>query len=139
VNTSANVLDAVTVKIAAPRVKQAWVVGKVATVSGDNISVALRNGLTLSVVVSSTTTYTMNGAAATLADVTVGVFVRAAGSVNTTANALDATSVSIGGGSGHDTSMSSGISAHLFGHGAGAPGSGLGFADHHRGFGGRRR
>ena len=93
-DTTANALDALSVR-SRPHVHQSWVFGKVAAVSGNDISVTLRNGLTLSVVVSATTTYTNDGAAATLADVTVGIFVRAAGTVDTTANALDATSVSI--------------------------------------------
>lgn len=127
VNTGANALEALSVRISAPRVNQAWVVGKVAAVNGNNISVALRNGLTLLVVVSSTTTYTLNGASATLANVTVGVYVRAAGTVDTTANALDASSVRIGGdGAGHDASA--GLSAEFtLGGGVGA---GFGFGGH---------
>ena len=107
-------------RIAAPRVAQAWVIGKVATVSGNDISVALRNGLTLSVVVGSSTTYTFNGAAGTLADVTKGAVVRAAGTVDTTANALDATSVSIGvNGKGQVMSLGLGAKLTASGHGAG--------------------
>jgi hypothetical protein len=120
VDTTANALDALSVRIAAPRVAQAWVIGKVATVSGNDISVALRNGLTLSVVVGSSTTYMFNGAAGTLADVTTGAVVRAAGTVDTTANALDATSVSIGvNGKGQEMSLGLGAKLTASGHGAG--------------------
>ncbi len=130
VDTTANALDALSVHIAAPHVAQAWVIGKVATVSGNNVSVALRNGLTLSVVVSSTTTYTVNGAAGTLADVTAGTFIRAAGTVDTTANALDATSVWIGV-NGKGPEMSLGLGAKISGsdHGFGFS-LGGGFARH---------
>jgi len=113
VNTTANALDALTVKIAS-NVKQAWVFGKVSAVSGNNITVTMFFGLGVTVTVSSTTTYTKAGATATLADVTVGSFVLASGTVDTTANALDATSVRIGSGDFHgESSMSTG--AHLFG------------------------
>lgn len=127
VNPTATALNALTVKISAPEVKQAYVEGKVAAVSGNNISVALPNGLTLLVVVSSTTTYTLNGATGALSDVVVGVYVRAAGTVDTTANALDAASVRIGGHSqGQDTSF--GLTAHLSGS---ALGAGFGSNNHH--------
>ena len=140
VDTSANALDAQSVRIAAPHVDQAWVFGKVAAVSGNDISVALRNGLTLSVVVSAATTYTNDGAAGTLADVTAGVFVRAAGTVDTTANALDATSVSIGAG-GKDSQMSHGLGAKFFGSGHGGSGfsMGGGFSSHDNHHGGHWR
>ncbi|MGH9021425.1 MAG: hypothetical protein ACRDV0_10480 [Acidimicrobiales bacterium] len=90
-DTTNNVLDAISVKIASG-VKTAHVWGEVVSVSGNNITVTLPDGLDVTVTVG-TTTYRKDGAAATLADVTAGEWILAAGSVDTTANALDATTV----------------------------------------------
>jgi hypothetical protein len=93
----------------------------VSAVSGNNISVTVRNGLSQTVVVSGATTYTKGGASASLTDVTVGVYIEAGGTVNTTANALDASTVRIGvGGGAAEDSSSQGIGANLFGVGPGA-------------------
>jgi hypothetical protein len=74
----------------------AWVSGQVTAVSGDNITVTDHKGVTSTIVVSSTTTYTQGGTSAALTDVTVGSVVSAEGLIGATPTTLDATSVTIG-------------------------------------------
>lgn len=140
VDSTNNVLDALSVSIASG-VRTSHVVGQVAAVSGNNVSVTLFDGLNVTVTVSSTTTYRVGGQPATLSDVTVGEWVVAAGTVDTTANALDAVSVWIGSGKGGGGSddVSLGMSSHasidmgarLGGLGGAWGGSG-GHGGHHR-------
>jgi len=128
VNTTLNVLNAVTVRIHS-NVKSARVVGKVTGVSGNVITIQVHNGLSETVTVSSTTTYMKAGAAATLADVTAGEFIFAVGTVDTTANTLDAANVFIAslstGGTDSDGDSDGGLSLGL--------GLGLGGGGHHHG------
>ncbi|MDE3064956.1 MAG: hypothetical protein KGJ36_04720, partial [Acidobacteriota bacterium] len=128
VDTSANVIDALKVRIASTT-PRAWVVGKVTGVSGNTITVALRSGLSVSVVVSSSTTFSKGGSAATISDVTVGAYIEAVGTVDTTANALDATTVRIGAGDGDSDDASMGLGATLFTSGLGTQFSGQ-FSSH---------
>ncbi len=82
---------------------QPSVAGKVSAVSGDTITITDPNGTSHTVIVSSKTTYTKDGASATLADVTVGSSIFAEGSFASSSStaSLDATSVGIGVGPGH--------------------------------------
>ncbi len=137
VDTTNNVLDALTVKISSG-VRTAYVVGQVASVSGNNVTVALFDGLDVTVTVSSTTVYRMGGQTATLSDVTAGEWIVAAGTVDTTANALDAVSVWIGsgmhgGGGGDDLSLGGSSHASLnVGTRVGGLGGFWGGSGHHR-------
>lgn len=76
-------------------IELAHVAGKVATVSGTTITLAGHKGTTRTIVVSSTTTYTTNGAAGTLADIMVGSKIRVQGMLSTDKLTLTATSVTI--------------------------------------------
>jgi len=69
--------------------------GKVTAVSGNTITVGNYKGTTHSVDVSATTTYTKDGAAATLADIVVGTHIRAEGNLSTDQSTLTAMSVAI--------------------------------------------
>ncbi len=114
VDSTNNVLDALSVKISSG-VRTSYVIGKVAVVTGNNVSVTLFNGLNVTVTVSSTTTYRMGGQSATLSNVTAGEWIVAAGTVDTTANALDAVSVWIGSAKASDgdsDDVSTGQSSH---------------------------
>jgi hypothetical protein len=83
------------------------VMGKVTAVSGDTITISGSNGSSATVIVSSVTTYTKDGANASLTDVAVGSSIFAEGSFasSTDTSTLDATNVGIGvaglGGFGH--------------------------------------
>jgi len=112
VDTSANALDALHIHIALAG-RAAYVVGTVSAVSGDDITVTLHNGLKVSVVASSATTFTKGGKVVTIADVTVGVHVVAVGTVDTTANALDAMRIRIGDGDGDADDLGLGVGAGL--------------------------
>jgi hypothetical protein len=70
--------------------------GKVVSVSGSTIVVSNWKGVDETISVASTTTYSMGGTSATLADVTVGSFVFAEGSMTSGATNLDAVTVGIG-------------------------------------------
>jgi hypothetical protein len=90
---------------------QPSVAGKVSAVSGDTITITGPNATSQTVIVSSTTTYTKDGASATLADVTVGSSIFAEGSFasSSSTSTLDATSVGIG------VAPQGGPGAHPFG------------------------
>jgi len=77
---------------------QPSVMGKVTAISGATITIAGPNSTSATVIVSSATTYTKDGASATLADVTVGSSIFAEGSFTSPpdTSSLDATSVGIG-------------------------------------------
>jgi hypothetical protein len=77
-------------------IELAHVGGKVVSVSGDTIVVSNWKGIDATITVASTTTYSMGGAAATLAQVTVGSFVFAEGMMPAGATTLDAVAVGIG-------------------------------------------
>jgi hypothetical protein len=77
---------------------QPSVMGKVTAVNGDTITIAGPNSTSATVIVSNATTYTKDGASASLADVTVGSSIFAEGSFTspTDTSSLDATNVGIG-------------------------------------------
>ena len=78
-------------------IEQPSVMGKVTAVSGDTITVTGPNGVTSTIEVSSSTTYSKNDATAALSDVTVGSFVFAQGSIASgSTTTLNATTVGIG-------------------------------------------
>ena len=77
-------------------IELAHVGGKVVSVLGNTIVLANRNGVDSTVTVDSTTTYSVGGASATLAQVTIGSFVFAEGTMSPSATTLDAISVGIG-------------------------------------------
>jgi hypothetical protein len=81
---------------AAIDVSLARVSGRVTAVSGDNITVMDHKGDISTIVVSAATTYTKDGAAAVLTDVTAGESVSAQGMIGATPTTLDASGVSIG-------------------------------------------
>ncbi|MHB2028891.1 MAG: DUF5666 domain-containing protein [Acidimicrobiales bacterium] len=69
--------------------------GIVTAVSGDSITVANEQGFTHTIVVSSTTTFALEGSSATLANVVVGSRIHATGVIGTDGTTLDAMSVLI--------------------------------------------
>jgi hypothetical protein len=77
---------------------QPSVMGKVSAINGDTITIAGPNSTSATVIVSNATTYTKDGATATLGDVTVGSSIFAEGSFAspTDTSTLEATSVGIG-------------------------------------------
>jgi hypothetical protein len=86
--------------------------GTVTAVAGNVISISGRHGVTLTVDVGTTTTYTSDGAASTLAAVVVGSEIKAAGLPGASAGTLNALSVNIEAASGdHDGN------SHHDGHG----------------------
>jgi hypothetical protein len=70
--------------------------GPVTGVSGNTITIRGGKGFDRTIVVSGATTYTQGGAAATLANVIVGSFITAQGTVDPDLTTLDATTVTIG-------------------------------------------
>lgn len=72
------------------------VAGQVVSVNGNVITLANPDGLQTTVDVTGATTYTKNGASASLSDVMVGSFVAASGTVASDHTTFDATSVAIG-------------------------------------------
>jgi hypothetical protein len=70
--------------------------GPVTAVSGNTITIRGGKGFARTINVTASTTYTQGGAAATLANVTVGSFVTAQGTVDPDLTSLDATSITIG-------------------------------------------
>ena len=77
---------------------QPSVMGKVSAINGDTITIAGPNSTSATVIVSNATTYTKDGATATLGDVTVGSSIFAEGNFAspTDTSTLEATSVGIG-------------------------------------------
>ncbi len=69
--------------------------GIVTAVSGDSITVANEQGFTHTIVVTSTTTFALEGSSATLANVVVGSRIHATGVIGTDGTTLDAMSVLI--------------------------------------------
>jgi len=69
--------------------------GPVTAVSGNTITIRGGKGFDRTIVVSDATTYTQGGATATLANVTVGSFITAQGTVDSNLTTLDATTVTI--------------------------------------------
>ena len=74
---------------------QATLAGKVTAVVGNLITISGGQGFARTILVSAATTYTEGGAAATLANVTVGSDIIAVGTIDTNMTTLDATTVSI--------------------------------------------
>ncbi len=72
------------------------ILGQVVGVSGNVITLANPDGLQTTVDVTGATTYTKNGASATLSDVTVGSFIAARGTVASNHTTFDAANVFIG-------------------------------------------
>lgn len=77
-------------------IELANIAGKVVSVSGDTITVSNRDGNNSTVVVTGSTTYSKNGVSATLADVAVGSFIFAEGTLDSTLTTLHASTVGIG-------------------------------------------
>jgi hypothetical protein len=69
--------------------------GPVTAVSGNTITIRGGKGFDRTIVVSDATTYTQGGATVTLANVTVGSFITAQGTVDSNLTTLDATTVTI--------------------------------------------
>jgi hypothetical protein len=89
------------------------VAGTVTAVAGNTITISGHHGDTSNVLVSSTTAFTSDGAASTLAAVVVGAVICASGLPDTTVGTLDASTVSIQGAD----------ASHGFGHGHDSDGS----------------
>lgn len=70
--------------------------GTVTAVQGDTITISDLDGFSRTIAVDSSTTYTKSGAAAALADISVGTLISAEGTVDANLTSLDATSVSTG-------------------------------------------
>jgi hypothetical protein len=79
--------------------------GKVSSVTGNLITITGPQGFARTIQVSDTTTYTMGGAPASLADVTVGSNIYAVGTIDTNQTTLDATAVTIKSSAGHTESV----------------------------------
>jgi hypothetical protein len=77
-------------------IELAQLFGTVKTVSGNTITISDPQGFSRTIVVSSSTTYTNDGAAGTLADVVVGSRIAAQGTIDANLTSLDAVSVAIG-------------------------------------------
>ena len=93
------------VTASAVEIELASVAGQVVTVSGNAVTVTDRSGTSVQIDVSAPTTYSKNGARATLADVTTGSFDVAEGGFDSTDTVLTATTIGIGQpmfGGGHD-------------------------------------
>lgn len=81
---------------AAINIELAELFGKVTAVSGNTITISDPQGFSRTVVVNSSTSYTANGAAGTVADVTVGSKISAEGTIDPNKTSLDALTVAIG-------------------------------------------
>jgi hypothetical protein len=77
-------------------IELANIAGKVVSVNGNIITVLNREGANSTVVVGGSTTYSKNGASATLADVAAGSFIFAEGTLDSTLTTLNASTVGIG-------------------------------------------
>jgi hypothetical protein len=98
VGDSANVTVNSTAPTAALSVEilLATLAGHVTNVTGGTITITAGKGFARTIFVSGSTTYTKGGAAATLADVTIGSYISAQGTVDVDLTSLDATTVTIG-------------------------------------------
>src|ERR1039458_125016 len=76
-------------------IELAALAGKVTAVVGNSITITTGQGFARTILVSAATTYTEGGAAATLANVTVGSDIIAVGTIDTNMTTLDATKVAI--------------------------------------------
>jgi hypothetical protein len=76
-------------------IELAELIGSVSAVSGNTITITDPQGFSRTLVVSSSTSYTANGAAGTLADVTVGSKILAQGTIDANRTSLDAINVAI--------------------------------------------
>jgi hypothetical protein len=74
----------------------ATLAGHVTNVSGNTITITAGKGFSRTIFVSATTTYSESGAPATLANVTIGSYISAQGTVDVDLTSLDATTVTIG-------------------------------------------
>jgi uncharacterized membrane protein YgcG len=107
--------------------------GKVTAISGDTITIAGHKGTTSTVLVTSTTTYTMKGAPATLADIVVGSKISGEGTLSTDGLTLTAVTVEIK----HDNSSKTDDDSQNQGHkGDQGSGGGQGFGGGSQGSGG---
>lgn len=107
-------------------IKLAHISGTVTAVSGDNITVQDHQGFTRMILVGTTTTYSQNGASATVSAVVVGAHIRAEGVVDANGTTLDALTVAIWTPSTTTTTTSGGTMGF---------GAGLGRRHHHGGLG----
>jgi hypothetical protein len=71
--------------------------GEVTVVSGDTITILGHDGVSSTILVGTTTTFSKGGATAALTDVAAGLYVSAQGVIGATPTTLDASSVTIGG------------------------------------------
>lgn len=76
-------------------IKLARISGTVSAVSGNNVTVQDHQGFTRMILVGTATTYTQDGATASLTDVVVGVHIKAEGVVDMDGTTLDALTVEI--------------------------------------------
>lgn len=84
---------------------QASLAGKVSAVAGNLITITGPQGFARVIQVSDTTTYTQDGVAATLADVTVGSNIYAVGTIDANQTTLDAMAITIKSSAGHSESI----------------------------------
>jgi hypothetical protein len=89
VNTTA-VTDALRINIELARIA-----GRVSNINGDTLTVTGGQGFSRTVLVGDSTTYTQGGAPATFADVLVGSYIVARGTIDPNLTTLDATTVAI--------------------------------------------
>lgn len=106
------------------RIEPARAAGYVTTVnSPTSFTITMPDGFTRTVQDSSTTVFTNAGAAGSAADVTVGKFVVAEGTVDANGTTLDAARIGTGGGGGHGKGMPMGSTTTAPGATTTAPGT----------------
>lgn len=81
-------------------IELAHVDGRVTSITGNDIVVSTENGVSETIVVTSTTTYSMNDASATLADIAVGSTISAEGIAAAGTTTFNASNVSVSQGEG---------------------------------------
>ncbi|HEY5111078.1 MAG TPA: DUF5666 domain-containing protein, partial [Acidimicrobiales bacterium] len=91
-------------------IELAQLFGTVKAISGSSITISDPQGFNRTIVVSSSTTYSNDGAAGTLADVVVGSRIAAQGTIDANLTSLDAVSVAVGT-AGHKDSTSGVVTA----------------------------
>ncbi|HVB51734.1 MAG TPA: DUF5666 domain-containing protein [Acidimicrobiales bacterium] len=91
-------------------IELAQLFGTVTAVNGNSITISDPQGFSRTIVVSSATTYSNDGAAGTLADVVVGSKIAAQGTIDANLTSLDALSVAVGT-AGHKESTSGVVTA----------------------------
>jgi len=117
--------------------------GEVTVVSGDTITISGHDGVSSTILVGTTTTFSKGGATAALTDVAAGLYVSAQGVIGATPTTLDASSFTIGAqcdssGAGHGDNHSD-SNSRSEGNDQGNLGNqdSHGHVSHGQGFGGR--